>query len=223
MGRRVRQNAETGLQAAAVRALASAPAGGGWAVLSSREKDFGRPARRVCARRRPQAEAWTAISMQITSKKHSKHTKHMNQELSWDDPSYFYDSGLFWDESAPTPPPTTSNPMNTYKVVVSYTNRPNAQLAVLAQSAHDSVSANAVTFPNPPITMANFQIQITDFNAKLVARENRSIQDVAALRLARAAMIPADARHLPSRHLPSGAPASAERAGNPTTGLFNNR
>ena len=79
--------------------------------------------------------------------------------------------------------------MNTYKVVVSYTNRPNAQLAVLAQSAHDTISANVATFPNPPLTMASFQLQITDFNAKLVARENRSIQDVAALRLARAALI----------------------------------
>ena len=107
----------------------------------------------------------------------------MNPEASWDDPALFYDSQVFWDETYTTTP---NHMNNTYKVLVSYNNRTNPQLAVIAQAVKDSLTEKALMFPNPPVTMADFQTQITDFSAKLTARQtSRSIQDVSALQLAR--------------------------------------
>ena len=81
--------------------------------------------------------------------------------------------------------------MNTYKVVINYTNLYNAQLGVLAKTAHENFTANATTFPSPPQAMVDFLDQITDFESKLVQRQSRAIQDVAAMKVARLAMLQA--------------------------------
>lgn len=113
----------------------------------------------------------------------------MPPELTWDDPANFYDSGITWDETSPTPTPQLSPLMNTYKVIVNYSDNTNSSLSVTAQTCYQAMNAAATTFVSPPITMVDFLAKITIYDQKLVARQSRSLQDVAALRLAREEML----------------------------------
>lgn len=67
--------------------------------------------------------------------------------------------------------------------------RLNNFLLVLAQSTHDAMVAAAVTFPTPPVTMVQFQTDITTFQASKqalgVKGTRGSMADTLAMRAAR--------------------------------------
>ena len=74
--------------------------------------------------------------------------------------------------------------MNT-KANIDFTQYMAAELNPVAQTIHDQMTANAVTFPTPSVSMASLQTLITTFNAKLAARASRASADVLAFNLAR--------------------------------------
>ena len=57
--------------------------------------------------------------------------------------------------------------MEYYKAVVDYSSYPDAGLAAPADKSHTNIVANAATFPNLPITMAQFDTDIIDYQTKL--------------------------------------------------------
>jgi hypothetical protein len=111
----------------------------------------------------------------------------MPEPLQWDDPSLNWDSGpsITWDGQALTPP---TPKMNNRKAIVDYRNYTPTDLGTLAQIVHTNLGANAATFVNPPLTLANFQTQIDDYNAKLQARASGAVSDINAFNTARADM-----------------------------------
>lgn len=79
--------------------------------------------------------------------------------------------------------------MNTYKAVINFARRTSPEIKTLAGYILDSMSANADVFDKPPVTFEDFQAQISDFTAKLLARAGNATVDVVAARDARAAML----------------------------------
>ncbi len=106
---------------------------------------------------------------------------------TWDTPGLNWDSGLTWDNPNPTPTPKPRT-MNNTKAIIDFTDYSATELGTLAQLVHDQLDENAATFPNPPLTLANFQTQITDYDTKLLARASRATEDVLAFNAARELM-----------------------------------
>ena len=74
--------------------------------------------------------------------------------------------------------------MNT-KAVIDFTPYTAPELAPVAQTIHDKMTANAATFATPPVSMAALQALIGTYNQKLAARASRAAADVLAFNLAR--------------------------------------
>ena len=75
--------------------------------------------------------------------------------------------------------------MSKIKAIVDFTGYTGPELAPVAQAIHDQMSAKAVLFPAPPLTMLAFQALITTFEQKLAAKASRATADVIACALAR--------------------------------------
>jgi hypothetical protein len=101
----------------------------------------------------------------------------MPTALSWDQSTLSWDSTATWD--AVTAPPRKT--MNTTKAIIDFSHYANTELGPLAQTVHDDMTANAVTFPAPTTTMADLQTLITDYDAKLVDRNSNATEDVLLL------------------------------------------
>ncbi len=65
---------------------------------------------------------------------------------------------------------------------------PSPELKTQAQIIHNGLAAHPDLFPNPPITLPNFQTQINDFNIKLQERQSGATAAVSALRRAHTAL-----------------------------------
>ena len=106
----------------------------------------------------------------------------MPSPLTWDTPGLAYDSGITWDGMKAT------KTMNNTKASIDFSGYTATELGPVAHVIHDQMLANAAIFTTPPITMAAFQTQIGDYDAKLVARASRASSDVLAFNNARADM-----------------------------------
>jgi hypothetical protein len=51
---------------------------------------------------------------------------------------------------------TPTRTMNNTKAIIDFTDYSATELGTLAQLVHDQLDENAATFPNPPLTLANF-------------------------------------------------------------------
>jgi hypothetical protein len=78
--------------------------------------------------------------------------------------------------------------MNTTKASVDFTRYQAAAMTEVAQLIFAQMSANAATFPDPPVGMVALEVQVEDYKAKLSARASRAATDVLALKMARAAL-----------------------------------
>lgn len=104
----------------------------------------------------------------------------MPAPLTWDMPGITWDSGATWDGTVGK----KSKTMN-IKAIIDFSGYTAAELGPVAQAIHDKMTANAATFPNPPVTMTALQTLITTYDAKLVARASRATADVIAFNEAR--------------------------------------
>ncbi|MEO6786733.1 MAG: fibronectin type III domain-containing protein [Chthoniobacteraceae bacterium] len=84
--------------------------------------------------------------------------------------------------------------MNTTKATVDFTRYKANGLFGVAKHIFDRMSANAATFPSPPVSMAALGAMVEDYPVKLAARLSRASGDVSALKAARAALNTALAR-----------------------------
>jgi hypothetical protein len=75
--------------------------------------------------------------------------------------------------------------MSKIKAIIDFTDYNDADLGTLAQTVHDRFAANPTVFTNPPIALATFQTQITDYMAKLQAKTSGSVADTNAFEEAR--------------------------------------
>ena len=108
----------------------------------------------------------------------------MPAPLTWDTPGLTWDSGATWDGVAPA----QSKKMTNTKANIDFTGYSAPELGPIAQAIHDQMTAHAVTFTSPPVTMAAFQTLITSYDQNLVARASRATADVTAFNLAREAL-----------------------------------
>jgi hypothetical protein len=76
--------------------------------------------------------------------------------------------------------------MNHRKASVDFTRRHAAEMPEVAGRILERMSANAATFPAPPVSMAALGAQVEDYKAKFAARASRAAADVLALKAARA-------------------------------------
>lgn len=74
--------------------------------------------------------------------------------------------------------------MNT-KAIIDFTRYTAPELSPVAQTIHDKMTLNAVTFATPPVTMAALQTLITTYDAKLVAKNSGAKADTLAFNDAR--------------------------------------
>ena len=106
----------------------------------------------------------------------------MPQPLKWNQP------GLKWNQHGATWSGTTANPphkMNKTKAIINFDGYAAADLAPVAQTIHDQMTANAATFATPPVTMAALQTLLATFTTKLAAKASRATADILAFNAAR--------------------------------------
>ena len=75
--------------------------------------------------------------------------------------------------------------MNKTKAIVDFSGYAGPDLGPVAHTIHDQLTANAATFPAPPVTLAALLAAITDFQQKLAAKASRATADVLACNAAR--------------------------------------
>lgn len=78
--------------------------------------------------------------------------------------------------------------MNQTKAIIDFSGYTSAELGPIAQHIHDELTTHAADFPDPPVTLADFQTLITAYAAALVARESNASADIVALTAAREAL-----------------------------------
>ena len=108
--------------------------------------------------------------------------------LTWDTPGLTWDSGATWDgvEASPPPPsPTKRKAMNNTKAIIDFSSYTAAELGPIAHNIHDKMVDNATTFTAPTVTMATLLTEVTDYDAKLIARASRASTDILAFNTAR--------------------------------------
>ena len=81
--------------------------------------------------------------------------------------------------------------MNPTRATVDLSRSTAADLPVTAQAIFDQMTANASTFPAPPVSMAELGALIADYKTSLTARASGAKADVLALTLARQALLAA--------------------------------
>ena len=95
--------------------------------------------------------------------------------LTWDLPGKTWDSGLKWNGT------TTITQTMTTKAIIEFG-------SYTAQTIHDQMAANAVTFPSPAPTLAALATLLTTYGQKLAARASNATVDVLAFQAARASL-----------------------------------
>jgi hypothetical protein len=75
--------------------------------------------------------------------------------------------------------------MSLTKAVIDYNEYRDSELGSLANIGHDTMTANAATFVNPPVTFATFLTQITAYSAAYEAKASRASADILAFNTAR--------------------------------------
>jgi hypothetical protein len=78
--------------------------------------------------------------------------------------------------------------MNPTKAVVDFTRYKASALTPVAVHIKDRMSANAGTFPAPPVGMSALGTLLDDYKTKVAARSSRAAADVLALKVARTAL-----------------------------------
>jgi hypothetical protein len=71
------------------------------------------------------------------------------------------------------------------KAVTSFTAYKAADLLPTAQTIHDRMTANAATFPSPPMSMTSLATLISTYEQKLSDKSSRATNDIDAFNLAR--------------------------------------
>ena len=99
--------------------------------------------------------------------------------LTWNLAGKRWNEGLKWNGLVPT-----TGTMKT-KAITDFASYVAAELAPVAQTIHDQMTANAATFTTPPTSMAALQTLITTYNAKLATRASNASVDVLAFNLVR--------------------------------------
>jgi len=99
--------------------------------------------------------------------------------LKWNLPNVRWSPLLKWNGLLP------STSTMKIKAIVDFTPYSAVELGPVAQNSHDQMTAHAVQFPTPPVSMAALQTLITTYNQKLVARASNASADVLAFNLAR--------------------------------------
>ena len=99
--------------------------------------------------------------------------------LTWNAPGARWSAGLQWNGTI-----TTTQTMNT-KAVIDFSTYTAADLTPVAQTIHDQMTANAVTFPSPPTSMAALATLLSTYSQKLAARASNASADVLAFNIAR--------------------------------------
>ncbi len=90
-------------------------------------------------------------------------------------------AGLLWNGVVAS----KSKSMSTTKAVIDFSSYAAAELGPTAQHIHDELTANAITFPSPPITMTAFQTLITAHTQAQAAKASRAKADFIAANAAR--------------------------------------
>src|SRR5438270_3724169 len=71
------------------------------------------------------------------------------------------------------------------KAVIDFSGYTGPELSPAAHTIHDEMTANAATFGTPPITMAAFATDLSDFDTKLNKKSSGAEADLIAFTLAR--------------------------------------
>jgi len=99
--------------------------------------------------------------------------------LKWNLFGARWTTNLKWNGLTNTP-----KTMNT-RAVIDFTPYTAAELIPVAQTVHDQMLANAVTFATPSVSMTTLATLISTYTQKLSARASRAAADVLAFNLAR--------------------------------------
>ena len=99
--------------------------------------------------------------------------------LKWNSPNLRWNSGQRWNGLS-----STSSTMK-IKAIVDFSPYPAADLAPVAQTINDKMTANAATFDTPPVSVPTLVVLLAMYGQKLAARASRASADVLAFNLAR--------------------------------------
>src|SRR4051812_22451631 len=71
------------------------------------------------------------------------------------------------------------------KAIIDFSGYTGPELTPVAQMIHDQMTANAVSFDSPPLTMAELQADITAFDSALMKKATGAYADTVAFNIAR--------------------------------------
>lgn len=106
----------------------------------------------------------------------------MPQPLTWDMQGVTWSPSFHWDGSLPS---TKRKTMSTTKATIDFSTFTEAALSPAAQAIHDTIAANAATFPALPVTLVALQGLITTYDQKLAAKASGAKADTVAFHEAR--------------------------------------
>ena len=105
----------------------------------------------------------------------------MATPLRWNTPGLTWSKpGVVWNSMEPP-----SKRMKKIKAIINFTGYTNAELAPVAQTIYDGMTANAATFTAPPVTMVALAALIATYEQKLAAKASRDSQAVISFNVAR--------------------------------------
>jgi hypothetical protein len=110
----------------------------------------------------------------------------MPEPLRWNTPGLKWSSGLKWNGTTASTP--KRKPMSTTKAIIDFSRYSAADLGPVATHIHTEMTANAATFPDPPVTLTALGTLITTYSVKLAARASRATADILAFNTARDAL-----------------------------------
>lgn len=71
------------------------------------------------------------------------------------------------------------------KAIIDFSGYTAAELSPTGHAIHDAMVKNAATFPKPPVTMADFDAHLTDYDGKLNAKASGAEADLIAFTVSR--------------------------------------
>ena len=105
----------------------------------------------------------------------------MANPLTWDSPGLKWDApGVTWDGVE-----ASQKHMSNIKAIIDFTGYTAADLGPVAQTIHDKMTANAATFPTPPLTMPELATLIGTLSTTLAAKASRATAATIAFNIAR--------------------------------------
>ena len=102
--------------------------------------------------------------------------------LTWNQPGKTWSSALKWNGTTTIPQTMTT------KAIIEFGSYAAAELTPIAQTIHDQMTANAVTFPSPSPTLPALATLLATYGQKLAARASNATVDVLAFQAARATL-----------------------------------